>query len=68
MVGRADSQPQAMLLTINEACALLRISRWSLYRLFQTRSLESVYIGRRRFVPAAAIDAFLTSLKTGERA
>jgi excisionase family DNA binding protein len=50
------------LLTVTEACALLRISRWSFYRLIQQNQLHSVTIGRRRLVPHTELNRFVTSL------
>jgi excisionase family DNA binding protein len=54
------SEPAAnQVLTINEACQQLRISRWSLYQLIQRRELATIQIGRRRLVPKTAITAFV---------
>ncbi|WP_196814652.1 helix-turn-helix domain-containing protein [Nocardia sp. BMG111209] len=56
------------LLTITEACARLRISKWSLYRLIHQQQLATVTIGRRRFVPVAEADRFVKQLvKVGGR-
>jgi excisionase family DNA binding protein len=46
---------QPSLLTITEACAELRVSRWSVYQLIRNGKLATITIGRRRLVPAAAI-------------
>ncbi len=40
-----------VLLTVSEASAVLRISRWKLYDLIRSRQIATVKIGRRRFVP-----------------
>lgn len=53
------------LLTVSEACARLRISRWSFYRLIHQRQLNTVTIGRRRFVPNAELHRFVTALGRG---
>lgn len=50
------------LLTVPEACATLRVSRWSFYRLVQQGRLRSVKIGARRLVPAAALDDLVAAL------
>ncbi|WP_228803071.1 excisionase family DNA-binding protein [Nocardia farcinica] len=50
------------LLTIPEICSRLRLSRWSVYQLIHRRELASIKIGRRRFVPAAEADRFLSQL------
>ena len=47
------------LLTVDEACRQLRISRWSFYRLIQQRQLATIQIGRRRLVPRKAVTAFI---------
>jgi excisionase family DNA binding protein len=48
--------------TIDEAAEQLRVSRWTLYNLIRTNQLRSLKIGRRRLVPAAAINEFLDQL------
>ena len=54
------------LLTVPEACAELRVSRWMLYRLVQTRRLVTIKIGSRRFVPRADLHALIESLRSAE--
>lgn len=54
------------LLTIDEACQKLRISRWSFYRLIQRRKLQTIRIGRRRLVPEVAIDELIDTLRQEE--
>ncbi len=66
MNEQREEQPGVVLLTVSEACATLRISRWSLYRLIQGQRLESILIGRRRLVPADAVARFVTELRAGE--
>lgn len=56
------------LLTVAEACARLRISRWTFYRLVQTRQLHTVKIGSARRVPTTAIAEFIAALSTREDA
>jgi excisionase family DNA binding protein len=47
------------LLTINEACAFLRVCRSSLYRLIRLRELKTMkYLGYLK-IPRTVIDAFL---------
>jgi excisionase family DNA binding protein len=64
------SLPQASapstLLTVAEACAELRISRWTLYRLIQTRRLATIKIGSRRLVPLIDLQTLIESLRSGE--
>jgi excisionase family DNA binding protein len=52
-----------VLLTINEASEVLRISRWKLYTLINSGDLDTVRIGRRRFVPADAITKLIDKLR-----
>ncbi|GLZ08864.1 hypothetical protein Acsp03_63300 [Actinomadura sp. NBRC 104412] len=50
------------LLTVNEAAAQLRVSRWTLYNLIRSNELRSITIGRRRFVPVQALDELIRQL------
>jgi len=54
-----------VLLTTKEACAALRISRWKLYELIRNGALDTIKIGRRRFVPADAIAKLIDELREG---
>jgi excisionase family DNA binding protein len=76
-MNRVDNQPvqagpgdgiKPLMLTVPEACAALRISRWSLYQLIRRRQLETVKIGRRRCIPVAAVEAFVARLQDQEAA
>lgn len=51
------------LLTINEASAALRVSRWTLFELINKRKLDTIKIGRRRLVPADAVTKLITELR-----
>lgn len=53
----------ARLLTVHEACRELRISRWMLYHLIKKKELESIKIGKRRLIPADAIDEYVKRLR-----
>lgn len=55
-----------LLLTVPEACEQLRISRWMLYRLIQTRQLRTVKIGSSRRVPVAALGELVDQLREAE--
>ena len=57
----ADLDP--LLLTIPEACAALRVSKWTLYRLIHSRQLETVKIGSRRLVPSGAVQHLVDRLR-----
>jgi excisionase family DNA binding protein len=52
------------LLSIKEACRILGLSRTTLYAQMASGRLQSVTVGRRRFVPREAIDVFIADLPT----
>jgi excisionase family DNA binding protein len=51
-----------VVLTVDEAAARLRVSRWTLYNLIRSNQLRTVKIGRRRLVPVTAITDCLDHL------
>ena len=51
------------LLTVPEAAARLRVSKWMIYNLIRSRRLRTVKIGDRRLVPVAALRDFLAALE-----
>jgi excisionase family DNA binding protein len=51
------------LLTVPEAAARLRVSKWMIYNLIRSRRLRTVKIGDRRLVPVAALRDFLAALQ-----
>jgi excisionase family DNA binding protein len=52
------------LLTIREACARLKLSRASMYRLIARGELPTVRIGRSRRVIREDLDRFITTLRS----
>ena len=54
----------ALLYTIEEAADLLAISRWSVYALADDGRLPSVYQGRRRYIAADGLRAYVASLSS----
>lgn len=52
-----------LVLTVDEAAARLRVSRWTLYNLIRSRQLRTVKIGRRRLVPVSALTECLDALE-----
>lgn len=54
---------ELMLLTIDEAAASLRVSRWSVYNLIRSGQLRTIRIGRRHLVPMNALTECLERLK-----
>ncbi|MEU8628972.1 helix-turn-helix domain-containing protein [Streptomyces sp. NPDC048669] len=57
--GARGEVESPLLLTVREAYMRLRISKWKLYDLFRQRLLESVQIGKRRFVTPDALRAYV---------
>lgn len=55
------------LVSVNEAQETLGIKRSTLYDLMYDGKLESVKIGRRRLIPAQAIEAFIEGLRSVAR-
>lgn len=47
------------LLTVLEACKVLRISRWTLYDLIRSRAIETIKIGRIRRIPISSISRYI---------
>jgi excisionase family DNA binding protein len=58
-VNETKKPDNSELLTVDEACEQLRISRWSFYQLVNRRELATIQVGRRRLVPKVAITAFI---------
>ncbi len=56
--------PGRVLLSIAETAYALNVSRWMVYSLCDRGVLESVYQGRRRYVPREALDAYVADLPT----
>ncbi len=52
-----------VLLPIPEAMSLLGISRGTIYKLLGSGELESVLIGKRRFVTRKQLARFVTNLE-----
>lgn len=55
------------LLTVTEASRCLGIGRTTTFGLMRTGELRSVTVGRRRLVPAGAIDEFVAGLDRATR-
>ena len=47
------------LLTITEAAELLRISRWTIYKLIRSEELKTLTIASRRFVTSDDVERFI---------
>ncbi|WP_367133242.1 helix-turn-helix domain-containing protein [Saccharothrix sp. HUAS TT1] len=55
---RAD-KPRPIVLTVKEACQVLRISRWTLYDLIRARAIETITIGRSRRIPVCSVSNYI---------
>jgi excisionase family DNA binding protein len=56
------------VLTVEEACRTLRISRWMLYKLIHERRIKTFKLGARRLIPASAVDELIGRLQAEEAA
>jgi len=51
------------LLTVDEAMAALKVSRWTLYNLIRSGELRSVIVGTRcRRIPRGALEEYIARL------
>ena len=53
------------LLTVDDVCARLRLSRRTVYKLIEAGELPSITIGTSRRFASSAVDAFIRSLIEG---
>jgi excisionase family DNA binding protein len=51
--------PERRVVTLDEAAAILRISRGSAYGAAKRKEIPTIRIGRRLLVPAAALERML---------
>jgi excisionase family DNA binding protein len=58
-----DQLEPVRLLTVAEACAELRVSKWTLYQYIHSRQLASVKLRSRRLIPRDAIRELIEKLK-----
>lgn len=65
--SEANAAAAPLLLSIKEACRLLGVSRTTLYGELAAGRLRSVTVGRRRFIPCEAVEAFIAGLPTDYR-
>ncbi|GAA3181812.1 MULTISPECIES: helix-turn-helix domain-containing protein [Nonomuraea] len=51
------------LLTVPEAMAILKVSRWTLYNLIRSEEITSIIVGERcRRIPVSALDTYVARL------
>lgn len=58
MEQESSENGAADMLTIEDVCAKLQVSRWTINELVRSRQLPSVKIGRRRFIPRRSLQAY----------
>ncbi|MDQ1734154.1 MAG: Helix-turn-helix domain [Pseudonocardiales bacterium] len=51
------------MLTIPEAAAKLRVSRWTFYKLINNREVDTIKIGTRRLVSSDALQRLVVRLE-----
>lgn len=59
-------ETRPILITVDEAAAMLRIGRTVAWELVRTRKIKSVKIGRTRRVPLTAIQEYIQHLLDGD--
>lgn len=58
---------ERLLLTISQACDLLSMGRTKFLELVYAGEIESLTVGRRRYVRRAELDAFVARRQEAER-
>lgn len=59
---RTAAEGSDELLTVAEACAELRVSKWTLYQYIHSRQLASVKLRSRRLIPRRSLRALIEKL------
>ena len=59
---------QERLLSIEETCEILGISRATLFRMLKTGDLPSVHLGRLRKIPLSGVQEYMRTLMVEARA
>jgi len=63
-IEETTSPPDRLIVSVADMAAMLGIGRRTAYELLDAGHMECRYIGRRRFVTVASIEAFVASLPT----
>ncbi|KJY29932.1 excisionase [Streptomyces katrae] len=53
--------PPALLMTVPEVMATLKLGRHSVYNLIRSKRLPSITVGRARRIPADAVHRFINT-------
>lgn len=59
-----DSSTSPLLYSISEAADLLSVSRYTIYDLLDSGTLDGVYQGRRRYVTAVGLRQYVAGLSS----
>jgi excisionase family DNA binding protein len=59
LTGWPKAKPAKLLLTVNEAAAVLSVGRTVCYRLVMREEIASVKVGRSRRIPLAAVQVYI---------
>ena len=66
-LGKTNIEEQRpVMLTVDEACESLRISKWTLYRLIHEKRIKTGKLGTRRLIPAASIADLVAEILEAE--
>ena len=57
---------EPLLLTVDSACERLQVGRSLMYALLLQGAVRSVKVGRRRLIPVAALEEYVTELIKGQ--
>jgi excisionase family DNA binding protein len=60
MRNELETPPKRRVVTLNEAAAILRISRGSAYEAAKRKEIPTIRIGRRLLVPSDALERLLS--------
>jgi excisionase family DNA binding protein len=66
--SRGVEHPAKLLLTVDEAAAMLSLGRTRLYTLLMRNEIFSVKVGGSRRIPAAALHEFVGHLSEAQKA
>jgi excisionase family DNA binding protein len=60
-IGNNEQPPESerVLLTVNDCCRRLQLSRPTVYELINSGELRSICFGRARRIPARALEEFV---------
>lgn len=60
MPGSAKADP--LLVGVNDAAAMLGVSRWAIYQLIKGEQIESRWLGQRRLIVVESLRSYAAGL------